>query len=75
MGKRNYFLVPQDITDADVTAIKAAMNTTTAGQPVRRIYTESGRLASQPIVSAPMSEAQWTAAVKAVATVVYDTAN
>lgn len=75
MSKRNYLLIPQDASDADIAAVVALMTPETAGQPVRRLYTESGQRAKTPISSVAMSDADWTAAIPLIAAAMYDTVN
>lgn len=75
MGKRNEFHIPQDATDKDIAAVVALMTPRTAGEPVRRLYTESGKNAKQFIASVAMTDAAWTAAIPLIATKMYDTNN
>lgn len=75
MGLRNELVVPQDLTEDDVAAIQALMVPVTAGEPTRRVYTESGKNAKLPIAIAEMADSAWTAAIPLIATAMYDTDN
>lgn len=75
MSKRNYFHIPQDASDADIAAVVALMTPKTDDEPVRRLYTESGKNGKTFIASVAMTDAAWTAAVPLIATAMYDTVN
>lgn len=77
MGLRDNFLVPQDLTEGDVTALQGIMTAATedVASPVRRVYTDLGPSAKQPIALKNMDDAEWTATIALLATSMYDTDN
>ncbi|CAL9954754.1 hypothetical protein VPHK225_0003 [Vibrio phage K225] len=75
MSKRDYVHIPQDASDEDIAAVIALMTPAAAGEPVRRLYTESGPNAKGFIASVAMTDAAWTAAIPLIATAMYDTVN
>ena len=75
MSLRNDMVLPQDLSDEDVTAVVALMTPETVGEPTRRLYTESGYKAKLPIAAVEMSDSDWTTAIPLVATAMYDTDN